>query len=596
VIRRWLPIALWPLGIVFGLATELLQAQTGIRPLAWLAADLVGGWLFIATGLIAWSSQPANRIGRIATLVGFSWFIGTAGRAPDATVAYLANGFQGWFDPLLAWLILAYPSGRLEGRAARLVVGAWLADLVVWTAARLVLGRPLDLYGCPTCPATIDRYVSDHQLLDVVGPISLAFVTVLAVAVVGLTIRRIAEATPAARRGLVPVALGGLLMAGSVGSSGVLRLVGLAGNPSADTLTFALLSILRMLVAVGILVGLLRYRMARSAVADLVVELGSTLAPTALRGALAGTLGDPSLELLRWDEPTGSYRSEDGLAVGLPADGAGRAVTRLEHNGRRIGAIVHDPALRDDPGLVAAVGAAVRIAVDNERLAAEVARQLDEIRASRVRIVEAGDAERRRIERDLHDGAQQRLIGLSLAIRRARGHAGGSSGAELDATLADAANELALAIEELRDLARGIHPAILTDAGLTAALESLAARSPVPVHLDIAFDAERRFPAAVEAAAYFAASEALANAAKHAAATSIRLAARAGDGRLRVEVADDGRGGADASRGSGLRGLADRIAALGGRFSVTSPAAGGTLLVVELPDPAGSSAAPAGPS
>ena len=256
-------------------------------------------------------------------------------------------------------------------------------------------------------------------------------------------------------------------------------------------------------------------------------------------------------------------------------------MTLLERDGVPLAAILHDPALLEDPGLVASVATAVRLTVENDRLQAEVRAQLAEVRESRARIVEATDAERRRIERDIHDGAQQRLVALSLAIGRARGQLGPAADPDLDTTLAQASEEVRSALAELRELARGIHPAILTEAGLGPAVRSLVDRSAVPTELDA--ELPGRLPDPIEATAYFVVSEALTNVAKHAAAGSARVALAVHDHTLTVEVRDDGCGGADPARGSGLRGLRDRVEAVGGKLETVSPAGGGTIVRASLP-------------
>ena len=256
----------------------------------------------------------------------------------------------------------------------------------------------------------------------------------------------------------------------------------------------------------------------------------------------------------------------------------GRAVTVLEHDGKRLAALVHDPALLDDPELVEAVGAAASLALENARLQAELRAQLAEVRASRARIVEAGDAERRRLERDLHDGAQQRLLGIRLALQLARGRLA-DGGAAVDELLAEADAEAVDALAELRALARGIHPAILTEEGLPAALAALARRAPVPVELTVA---PERLPAPVEATAYFVTAEALANVAKHAHASRVTVDVTRANGRLAIEITDDGVGGADPD-GAGLRGLRDRVEALDGRLRVDSPPGGGTRVTAAIP-------------
>jgi signal transduction histidine kinase len=226
------------------------------------------------------------------------------------------------------------------------------------------------------------------------------------------------------------------------------------------------------------------------------------------------------------------------------------------------------------------VGAAARLAVENSRLQAQLRAQLAEVRASRARIVSAADAERRRLERDLHDGAQQRLLAIRLALRLASTRVG-SNDAEVRELLADADAELMTGLDELRALARGIHPAVLTDEGLPAALASLACRATVPV--DIREVPRERLGAPIEAAAYFVASEALANVAKHAHASNVSITVSRHDGWVSLEVADDGVGGADVSRGSGLSGLRDRVEALDGRLEIASRPAAGTMLRAEFP-------------
>ena len=270
-----------------------------------------------------------------------------------------------------------------------------------------------------------------------------------------------------------------------------------------------------------------------------------------------------------------------GHAVGAPRRPAPPApITRLEHDGEPVAAILHDASLADEPELLRASGAAARMALDNARLHAEMRAQLAQVQESRVRIVAAADDERRRIERDIHDGAQQRLVALALQLRVAQRQLGKRSDPEIDRLLAEAVDELQVAVEELRELARGVHPAILTEDGLGAALESLAGRTPLPVDLDVS---DGRLPPQIEATAYFVACEALANVVKHAGASKAAVSARRRNGLLVVAVEDDGVGGARPAGGSGLSGLADRVEALGGRLVVESPAGGGTRVVGEIP-------------
>jgi signal transduction histidine kinase len=326
------------------------------------------------------------------------------------------------------------------------------------------------------------------------------------------------------------------------------------------------------------LVGLLDARLARSAVGDLIVELHSDPAPQDLRDALAHALRDPSLTLAYWLPDFQTYVDLNGRPVRLPADGERRA-TPIDRNGEHVAALVHDPALDDERELLEAVGAAAGMSLENARLHAELQARVEELRGSRVRVIEAGQKERQRLERNLHDGAQQRLIALSLRLNMLEKSLPDAPEArsELDA----ARREVALSLEELRDVARGIHPAVLSGHGLAVAVESLCAPAPLPVRLEIRGD--ERLPERVEVAAYYVVSESLANVAKHAQATTARVSVERRGDRLVVEVVDDGVGGADTERGSGLRGLADRVEALGGRLRVWTPVGRGTRVQAEIP-------------
>jgi signal transduction histidine kinase len=325
---------------------------------------------------------------------------------------------------------------------------------------------------------------------------------------------------------------------------------------------------------VMIVYGMLRAGLTTSAVGDL---FGSFPAdPRSLEAALARTLQDPTLRLVS-RAPDGQWRDGTGSAVELPSD-----PTEVTHvrtaDGEPQAALVHDRGL--EPSAVSAAAAVVGLLLENQSLSQEVAAQLDEVQASRARIVEAGYRERRRVERDLHDGAQQRLLSVALALRMAQREVEAGSQAA-PATIAQANDELRLAIDELRELARGIHPSILTDAGLGAAVRALAGRCPVPVddlHLP-----DGRFPTGVEATAYFVVAEALTNIAKHAQATTVGVRIEADDAWLRVTITDDGVGGASPALGTGLRGLRDRVEAAGGALQVTSPAGAGTTITAELP-------------
>jgi len=269
-----------------------------------------------------------------------------------------------------------------------------------------------------------------------------------------------------------------------------------------------------------------------------------------------------------------------GAAATLASPSPGRSVTLIDDtHGDPMAYIVHDPALAEDPGLVRAVGTAARLSLENERLQAEVRAQLKDVRELSSRLVAASDAERRRVERDLHDGAQQRLVTLALRLQLAR-DAQGSAGEELARMLADASAELDAALSELRELARGIHPEILTRYGLAGAVTSLAQRATIPVDVSVA---EGRCTPEVDSTAYFVVAECLTNIARYASASQAHVIATREGGRLHLTVEDDGAGGADPSRGSGLTGLRDRVVAVGGSFRVESSIGAGTTVAVDLP-------------
>jgi signal transduction histidine kinase len=254
-------------------------------------------------------------------------------------------------------------------------------------------------------------------------------------------------------------------------------------------------------------------------------------------------------------------------------------VTPVEQGGERVAVIMHDPSLEDQRELVRAVAATAQLAFENERLGAELSAKIEELSASRARIVESGDAARRRLERDLHDGAQQRLVSLALSLRILRSRIDGD--AEAARELESARSELDQALEELRKLARGIHPSVLSDRGLDAALEGLANRAPLPVELE--GTAGERLPERVESAAYFVVAEALTNVAKYSHASHARVNLTRDNGQVMVEVSDDGVGGADPATGSGLRGLLDRVSALGGELEVDSRPDRGTTVRAKIP-------------
>ena len=564
----WVRALLLVAGGVLGLAMLVGNAQPGPLTLGTVLQVLVG-WSFVACGTFLWARRPANRLGPLMTAVGMTWLLGRAMLLVPSPVVYTAGM---WLSDLwavmFALFLLSFPTGRLTSRADLAIVGIFL-----------FVSIPLEflwlLFYVPANGLNVLAVAPNEDAAHVLDTIQRALISLGSVLLVIAIGRRWMRASGPMRRQMAPVVVGAVAIL-LQSASWILFSFGIELEPLINLGLAA-----QVAIPIAVLVVIVRARIARASVADLVVELGQTPTPARLRDALANALGDPSLRVAYWSGAQEQFVDADGEPVELPADGADQAVTLLERNGRPEAAIIHDAALLEEPGLVASVASAMRLAVENDRLTAEVEEQLAEVRASRARIVAAGDVERRRVERDLHDGAQQRLVALTLALRLARTRLGDDADPAVAQSLDQASAEAKAALSELRELARGIHPQILTSAGLNAAVESLAARSQTPVSVDI--DPDARFEPAVEAVAYFVVSESLANVAKHADAATVEVRAAWQDGVLTVEVADDGRGGADAATGSGLRGLLDRVAAVEGTLDVKSPSGGGTRVVASIP-------------
>jgi signal transduction histidine kinase len=544
-----------------------------------LVLDLAVGWSFIGVGLVAWTRRPDSRTGVLMVVLGFAWFARFAVAVDTRTGFVLGVLVGSVYLSLLVHLLATFPAGRAQGLAewALVTVGYLLSaplDAVFLFAfgAERGIGEGPPPNGLVIAPTNGEFDPSGVDLV-VQSVVVALFLFLLAV-----VFRRWRSAAPAQRRSLTPAAVGAALIVVTilVERTAILLLI----PPVAGVALAWSAQVVLVVWPLALLLGLLRSQLDRSAVSRLIVELGAGLpVPERLRSVLAATLHDPSLQLAYWLPERSSFVDPAGAPVLFPPV-AGRALTYLQRDGEQIGVLMHDPVLAGEPELVAAVAAGAGLAVQNERLHAEVRNQLREVRASRARIIEAADGARRRVERDLHDGAQQRLVTVALALRLAHTQLDNATRAELGALLDEAGAELAGALDELRELARGIYPVLLTDAGLGPALHSLAERCSVPAVVGAV--PERRWADSVEQTCYFVVSEALANAAKHAKATQIVVDVRGTGQELLVEVSDDGAGGADAS-GSGLRGLADRVAALGGELSVGSPRGRGTRVTARVP-------------
>ncbi len=565
--RTWARALLLITAVTLGLWMLVGGTQPGPLTISALLAVLVG-WSFVASGTFLWARRPSSRIGYLMVAFGGLWLLGRSLLLIQQPILFTAGL---WISDLsaaaFAIFLLSFPSGRIASRVDRAIAAIFLFVSVplefLWLLFYELQG------GLNVLAIAPDERAA--QVIDAVQRSSLAFAAVLLVGSVG---RRWLRSSGPARRQTTPVLVGAaaILLASA---SWILQPLGIT-VPELNNLVLAA----QIAIPIAIVGVMLRSQLARAGVADLVVELGQTPTPARLRDALANALGDPSLQVAWWDPARDAFVDAGGGMVELPGDGAGQAVTLLERDGVTEAAIIHDAALLEEPGLIASVASAMRLAVENDRLTAEVEARLQEVRASRARIVEAGDVERRRVERDLHDGAQQRLVSLSLELQVARRALGDDGDPAIRRSLDRAAQEALEALAELRDLALGIHPLILTESGLGAAVESLADRTSVDVAVDVG---PERYAPAVEGAAYFVISEALANVTKYANASKATVRVTGLDDHLTIEVDDNGIGGADPRSGSGLRGLADRLAALDGTITVVSPVGGGTRISAQIP-------------
>jgi signal transduction histidine kinase len=576
--RRGLGLVLVVSGVALGIAAYRVQTHAQHDSQQALAIVLVG-CAFLVAGVVAWLRRSSNRIGPLMLLAGFALLARQLRYSDNALLftVFFVLGDIGY--ALVGHSALAYPSGRLTERAERALVVVGYSTVLLFPALVAMFHQanaPLLEFG-PRSPKSLVLVSENDHVVELLQKTQIVlFYGVLGTLFIALVGRRLWRATPRARRILAPLLLFAIVVALRAVFECVLTFV---NRPFAADYLFWWQNVAEIALPLALVAGLLRARLARTAVGDLVVELEHA-SPQALRDLLARTLGDPTLELAFWLPDRGMYADAAGQPVQLPEDRQ-RAITRLEHGGEPLATIIHDPSLLEEPKLVQAAGAAARLALENAQLQAETRAQLEQVKESRVRIVTAADEERRRIERDLHDGAQQRLAALALQLRSAQRRLGArESDPAVDALLDSAVAELQAANEELRELVRGVYPAILTEEGLAAALESIATRSPFPIELDVP---DCRFPAQVEATAYFVACEGLANIAKHAHASKASVFISRLNGLLTVEVADDGIGGAQPLDGSGLTGLADRVEALGGRLQVRSPAGEGTRVVAEIP-------------
>jgi len=535
------------------------------------------GLSFLVAGIAAWVRWPASRLGLLFTIAGYLYLLPYMLTNLANPVAFtIGNLTQGIYTAAVVHLGLAWPSGRLRSRFECGVVIAEYAQNIGLNVTGMMTWNPASS-GCNAgCPGNLLLLGGGSQsVLNPINTIGGFTGIALTVIVLALIVRHWRAARGWTRRAMVPL----VWLAPAVGVEQTLT--GSALNLSLpDLVTFGLGPLVMLAGPALFVISTVRARTAGGALGTAIVDLEPEASPGRLRDALARALGDSTLQLAFLQPDGTGYLDTSGQVVEVSRPDTGRAVVPVP--GSDVAVLVYDEGLELEPQLVRLTAAAASMALEHARLQAEVEAQLEQVRASRARIVEAGDAERRRLERDLHDGAQQRLVTLSLALGMARDRAAAGD-PELGALIESASKEAREALTELRELARGIHPAVLTQTGLAGALQALVERSPVATTITEVPDG--RFPAAIEATAYFVVSEALANVAKHAMAGGAQVTIGRRPGRLVVEVSDDGAGGAQPEGGSGLRGLADRVASVGGVLRVDSPPGRGTRLEADIPCP-----------
>ena len=561
----------------------VLAWRTAYGPLE-IARELLVTAVWVMTAGAAWWLRPERPMGRLMLLFAILLaLVGPVGlgiqdygieAAILTTCGIALVPFQ---TPLGAHLLLAFPSGELPDENQRWLVRVAYA-YAAFEAVILLLTTPRRWEHCgAACAENLANVVEEPGVyVAVTRAVAVGWLPMAGWFVYMVTWRyrhagrreRRILTPPFAVMAVVVIVFIYLAAFGAVHGGNVI-----GAGPAPHLAGIVLLQLAVMAVPVCFLIGLLRERLAYSRVSDLIRELvGPHPEDRDLTGALARAVGDPTLQV--------AFRHEDRLVDvhGSPVTPLARSlVTAIGEPERPLAVLIHEESLQNEPDLLVAASSALRLALDNARLHAELVAQLAEVRVSRARIVSAGDEARRKLERDLHDGAQQRLLAVGLAMQLVRLNLGHDQAAEL---LTQAEHELSQALQELRSLAAGIHPAVLTDCGLRPALAALADHCPVP--LAIAGGDPGRMPTPIESTAYFCTAEAVTNSVKHATPTSITVALCRSTEQLMVVVSDDGKGGADPG-GGGLCGLADRVAALNGRVTVSSPPGAGTTITVELP-------------
>ncbi|MBN8867730.1 MAG: hypothetical protein J0H98_09260 [Solirubrobacterales bacterium] len=545
-------------------------------PLLFIILQALTGWIWLGVGIFACWRRPDNQFGAWLVITSFIW-LGQFLTWSNSSLVFSAGLILSNLFPIaLVETMVRFPTGRIESEIDR-----WVMRTVVGVSVLLMIAllfSTSDQLGYDGAPTNLFMLADAATATTVLFIIANAAAVVLTLTLIRSFIGKYSKASPPMRRLLGPVLWTSTVLLALLGASSLFQIATLDGPQEIVSILAAATA---MWLPLAFLLGLFRSRLVRGqALGRMLEKVAHESDPLRMQEAVAEALGDPSVLLAFWLPAPKRYVDARGLPISEPEPGSNRAGSQVDMDGRKVALIIHDGALLEEPEKIEAVSRGAALAFENARLEAEVMANVAELRASRSRIVEAGDAARREIERNLHDGAQQHLVSLALKLQMARARVDSEPGEAIE-ILDGASAELEQTLAELRELARGIHPAVLSDRGLDAALLALAHRAPLPV--EVGEMPSDRLPEPVEAAAYYVVAESLTNVVRYAEATRAKIDIHRENGTVRIRIADDGVGGADPSLGSGLKGLSDRVAALDGRFELESPSGQGTIVEVEIP-------------
>ncbi len=571
----WLAVA----GFLFGAGGATMAALTNQQidqPGIEITVRVLTGWTWLGVGIFACWRRPDNSFGKWMVFTSFAWLAQFLTYANSSLVFTAGLVISYVFPFALIQTLVRFPTGRIESQTDRWVVRLVLVALGLVTL--VLFFSTSENFGYDDAPNNLLMVTDSLTTVTVLFIVANAFAIILVLALIHSFTTKYSSASPPMRRLIGPVLWTSTFLLAMLGITSVFSIAGLDG---AEQVLGFISALNAMALPIAFLVGLARSKLVRGqALGRMLEKVAHENDPVKMQAAVAEALGDPSVELLFWLPETRQYVDARGLPAREPDSGSDRAASFVTMDGRKVALIVHDGALLEEPEKIEAVSRGAALAFENARLEAEVRANVAELRASRARIVEAGDAARREIERNLHDGAQQNLVSLALKLQMARSRIDSDPQTAVE-ILDGASAELEQTLAELRELARGIHPAVLSDRGLDAALLALAHRAPLPV--EVGEMPDERLPEPVEAAAYYVVAESLTNVVRYADASRAKVDIIQFDGMVRIRIADDGVGGADPAQGSGLNGLADRVAALDGHFMLASPTGLGTIVEAIVP-------------